>query len=408
MSLAYEIFASMESEASDHTPKTIGSAVDNFHVYFKEFKEKAEEVSGRLYAMIKKLTGEGSVNAEIKYLKARLLDNPSQLVINVSEHIQNEIIFNEKVCKYDTKTLNHPIAKRCCEQHVQAIKQLLDNEKSFDTILKNAASTKDKADDKVAIQMLRNLKQVGKHLLWSSKRLLANIRIHQSSNEGLLDNISKAFKGRKEYHDLFDFEYMQQQTAGMHKNKPKESSIPNINDISADEASEAKKIFERIAEDVDDYDYPHTAAGVRSAAEQRYHDEMTSSSANSKLTKEQQATADKFVQKAFSPAKRSSITLSEDSYKKRVTAISTRLDELKYNQSFALKSSQYDIKYWETNIKNISKVVNDPLYVPCVKKILSYYLNEAQKTFDGHKTWYEYYIKEYDKELQSLKSQASK
>ncbi len=185
MSLTYDIFASMESEAADHTPKTIGSAVDNFHAYFKEFKEKAEEVSGRLYAMIKKLNGEGAVHTEIKYLKARLLDNPSQLVINVSEHIQNEIIFNEKVCKYDTKTLNHPIAKRCCEQHVQAIKQLLDNEKSFDTILKNAASTKDKSDDKVAIQMLRNLKQVSKHLLWSSRRLLANVRLHQSSNEVL-------------------------------------------------------------------------------------------------------------------------------------------------------------------------------------------------------------------------------
>ena len=188
VSLAYELFGSMESQTTDKTPKSIGSAVDNFHAYFKQFKEQAEEIAGRLYAMIKKLTGEGAVNTEIKYLKVKVLDNPSQLVTRVSDRIQEQILFNEKVCKYDTKTLNHPIAKKCCEEHLLGIKQLLDNEKVFNQILTDAAKTADKSDDKVAIQMLRNLKQVSKHLIWSSRRLLANVRLHQSSSEALEEN----------------------------------------------------------------------------------------------------------------------------------------------------------------------------------------------------------------------------
>ena len=92
MSLSYDLFSSMEAVVQKE-PKTVSSAIETFETYFKTFSVKAEEVSGRLYAMIKKLTSEGPVNTEIKYLKVKLLDNPSALVTRITERILEQVLF---------------------------------------------------------------------------------------------------------------------------------------------------------------------------------------------------------------------------------------------------------------------------------------------------------------------------
>lgn len=176
MSLSYELFSGMEAVV-EKEPKTVSSAIDTFETYFKSFSKKAEETSGRLYAMIKKLTSEGPVNTEIKYLKVRLLDNPSSLVTRITERILEQILFNEDVCKYDTKQLNTVIAKRCCEQHVEALKMLLDYKKTIDETVAKLKQEDDKEFDKQVKQICRNYRQVSKHVIWSSRRLLANIRM---------------------------------------------------------------------------------------------------------------------------------------------------------------------------------------------------------------------------------------
>ena len=75
MSLSYDLFNGMEAVV-EKEPKTVPAAIETFESYFKTFKVKAEEIQGRLYAMIKKLTSESPVNVEVKYLKVKLLDNP--------------------------------------------------------------------------------------------------------------------------------------------------------------------------------------------------------------------------------------------------------------------------------------------------------------------------------------------
>lgn len=181
MSLSYDLFAGMEAVV-EKEPKTVSSAVDTLESYYKTFSVKAEEVTGRLYAMIKKLTSEGPVNTEIKYLKVRLLDNPSALVTRITERILEQVLFNEDVCKYDTKQLNTVIAKRCCEQHLEALKMLIDYKSAIDKSIAELKKEDDKEFDKQVKQMCRNYRQVSKHVLWSSRRLLANIRMKNPSN----------------------------------------------------------------------------------------------------------------------------------------------------------------------------------------------------------------------------------
>lgn len=176
MSLSYDLFSGMEAVVQKE-PKTVNSAIDTFETYYKTFSVKAEEVSGRLYAMIKKLTSEGPVNTEIKYLKVKLLDNPSSLVTRITERILEQVLFNEDVCKYDTKQLNTVIAKRCCEQHVEALKMLIDYKKAMDETIAKLKAEDDKEFDKHVKQICRNYRQVSKHVVWSSRRLLANIRM---------------------------------------------------------------------------------------------------------------------------------------------------------------------------------------------------------------------------------------
>ena len=176
MSLSYDLFGSMEA-VSEKEPKTVPAAIETFESYFKTFKEKAEEIQGRLYAMIKKLTSEGPVNVEVKYLKVKLLDNPSALVTRITERILEQILFNEDVCKYDTKTLNTVVSKRCCEQHVEALKMLLEYKSAFDEAISKLDKENGKEYDKQLKQMCRNYRQVSKHIIWSSRRLLANIRM---------------------------------------------------------------------------------------------------------------------------------------------------------------------------------------------------------------------------------------
>ena len=176
MSLSYDLFSSLEA-VGEKEPKTVPAAIETFNTYYKTFSEKAEEVSGRLYAMIKKLTSEKPVNTEIKYLKVRLLDNPSALVTRITERILEQVLFNEDVCKYDTKQLNTVISKRCCEQHVEALKMLLDYKSTIDETVDNLKKENDKEFDKHVKQVCRNYRQVSKHVLWSSRRLLANIRV---------------------------------------------------------------------------------------------------------------------------------------------------------------------------------------------------------------------------------------
>lgn len=175
-SLSYELFGSMEA-VSTKEPKTVNSAIDTLESYYKTFSVKAEEVSGRLYAMIKKLTSEGPVNVEVKYLKVKLLDNPSALVTRITERILEQVLFNEDVCKYDTKQLNTVVSKRCCEQHVEALKMLIDYKKAIDETVNKLKQEDDKEFDKHVKQICRNYRQVSKHVLWSSRRLLANIRM---------------------------------------------------------------------------------------------------------------------------------------------------------------------------------------------------------------------------------------
>ena len=127
--------------------------------------------------MIKKLTSEGPVNTKIKYLKVKLLSNPSALVTRITERILEQILFNEDVCKYDTKTLNTGISKRCCEQHVEALKMLLDYKPAFDEAIEKLDKENGEEYDKQLKQMCRNYRQVSKHVIWSSRRLLANIRM---------------------------------------------------------------------------------------------------------------------------------------------------------------------------------------------------------------------------------------
>ena len=176
MSLSYDIFGSMEA-VTEQEPKTVPAAIETFNTYYKSFEEKAKDIQGRLYAMIKKLTSEGPVNTEIKYLKVKLLDNPSALVTRITERILEQILFNEDVCKYDTKHLNTVVSKRCCEQHVEALKMLVDYKPAFDEAISKLNKENDKEYDKQLKQMCRNYRQVSKHVIWSSKRLLANIRM---------------------------------------------------------------------------------------------------------------------------------------------------------------------------------------------------------------------------------------
>lgn len=169
MSMSYLLFQGLE---------VLSENASNFEAVYKEFADQAEDIKGRLYAMLKKLNNEGSVNTEIHYLKARYLQAPSKLVLDISERVLDQILFNEKVCKYETKQLNRVIARTACEEHVQAIENLLKNKKSFT----DAINSLKKEDEKEAKIVCRNFKQVGKHLCWSSRRLLANIRIGASKN----------------------------------------------------------------------------------------------------------------------------------------------------------------------------------------------------------------------------------
>lgn len=169
-SLSFMLFNGMEAATVTQS---------SFESVYKEFADKAEDIKGRLYAMLQKLNNEGPVNTEIHYLKARYLQAPSKLVLDISERVLDQILFNEKVCKYETKQLNRAIARTACEEHVQAIENLLKNKKSFE----DAINGLNKEDEKESKIVCRNFKQVGKHLCWSSRRLLANIRIGSKKTE---------------------------------------------------------------------------------------------------------------------------------------------------------------------------------------------------------------------------------
>lgn len=177
MSLSYDLFDSIETLVVEKEPKTAPQAVAVFENYYNEFSKKATDLIGRLYAMIKKLTSEKPVNTEIKYLKVKILDNPSALVTRITERILDQILFNEEVCKYDTKQLNTVIAKRCCEQHLESLQLLVDYKKSVDKMISELDKTDDKEFDKQIKQLCRNFRQVSKHVMWSTRRLLANIRM---------------------------------------------------------------------------------------------------------------------------------------------------------------------------------------------------------------------------------------
>lgn len=149
---------------------------DKLQTYYNEFKPKGEELRGRLYAMLKKLASEDAVTATTKYLKVKCLNNPSDFVTRISERISEQILFNDKVCGYETKQLNHDIAKRACEEHVRALDMVLD----IKGISKSISYLKDRKDIKQAVN---NYIQVTKHLWYSSRRLLTNIRLHPHANE---------------------------------------------------------------------------------------------------------------------------------------------------------------------------------------------------------------------------------
>ena len=176
MSLSYDLFAGYEA---------LSESVSQFEDLYKQFTNKAEDIRGRLYAMLKKLNNPGPVNTEIKYLKAKYLENPSQLVIDVSQRVNDQIIFNEKICKYDEKLLNRVTAKKAIESHVRAIEELIGNKKVFEDAIK---AVKDEQSKQVKC-ICRNFDQVGKHLCWSSRRLLANVRIGASKNTEDLDEL---------------------------------------------------------------------------------------------------------------------------------------------------------------------------------------------------------------------------
>ena len=127
-SLSFTLFQGLE---------VLTANASNFEAVYKEFADQAEDIKGRLYAMLKRLNNEGPVNTEIHYLKARYLQNPSQLVLGISERVLDQVLFNEKVCKYETKQLNRVIAHTACEEHVQAIENLLKNKKSFSEAINN-------------------------------------------------------------------------------------------------------------------------------------------------------------------------------------------------------------------------------------------------------------------------------
>ena len=185
MSMSYLLFQGLE---------VLSENASNFEAVYKEFADQAEDIKGRLYAMLKKLNNEGPVNTEIHYLKARYLKAPSRLVLDISERVLDQILFNEKVCKYETKQLNRVIARTACEEHVLAIENLLKNKQIFVDAI-NSLKKEDEKDSKI---VCRNFRQVGKHLCWSSRRLLANIRIQSQSSE-LFGNFFKA-KQSPEWH----------------------------------------------------------------------------------------------------------------------------------------------------------------------------------------------------------------
>lgn len=181
MAILHEILVSNEAAIDDTpAPKTSEAAIIALDAYYPEFAVRAEKVQGRLYAMVKKLTGEGSVNADIKYLKTRYLSNPSQLVTTVSQNLTTAILFNEKLFAYDEKMLNHPVAKRVCEEHIHAIDQLLEMKKALDIILakrkSDAASDNDTAERDIK-NTNRNFQTLSRSILWSARRLLANVRL---------------------------------------------------------------------------------------------------------------------------------------------------------------------------------------------------------------------------------------
>lgn len=182
MAILYDIIKSMEASSVDgaETP-------DSLDTFYKEYWEKAKDVRGRLYAMLKKLTSEGSVSTDaIKYLKTKCIFNPSQLVMDISLNIEVQIIFNDKVCKYEDKQLNHPISVKACENHVEAINKLEELYKVVQSTIKKDKKKLDNKDitekEKKELQeaisnINKNYRMVFRHVLWSSRRLLTNVRI---------------------------------------------------------------------------------------------------------------------------------------------------------------------------------------------------------------------------------------
>jgi hypothetical protein len=188
MSILYEIVEANEKLKDDPAPPTSETAMLKFEEYYETFKPKAEKIAGRLMAMIKKLTGEGSVNTKIKYIKTTYINSPSKLVTYISTRLTDQILFNRKILFYDTKELNHPIAKRICEEHYQAITELIKMKDTINVILEERQKRKEQAEQKNNDQEIsaadreikntnRNFQIVARHIMWSSKRVLANVRL---------------------------------------------------------------------------------------------------------------------------------------------------------------------------------------------------------------------------------------
>lgn len=188
MSILYEILVAQEELKDNAAPPSSETALLNFDVYYESFKPKAEKLIGRLMGMIKKLTGEGSVNTKIKYIKTTYINSPSQLVTYIATRLTEQILFNKKIFFYDTKILNHPISKSVCEEHHKALTELITMKESVDKILSDRQKKKEQAvlrGDKKEIDTMnrdikntnRNFQLVAKHIMWSARRILANVRL---------------------------------------------------------------------------------------------------------------------------------------------------------------------------------------------------------------------------------------
>ena len=216
------------------------------------------------------------------------------------------------------------------------------------------------------------------------RRISGDDPAEQASSEGFVNELKKAFKGRRTFHNLFDFGTMQAATR-------RYMSEPASYTAYRKKVS-AVGIYEKIREDVLDYWDKETDHAIKFAAENRYQNELVG----------------KMEDYRFHPptVKRTDVTLSEYGYKSRLGYVKKRLSEIAKWKTFYHRSeyaSGYGSEYAE-ELKHLDKIP-DKRYVPYVKKVLERWLAEAKEMVKANLDKVDFFYKEYEEELRNLNTQ---